>query len=160
VSTFEGDPDGTDRRIGIVAARFNEAVTKKLVEGALAGLSARGVGDDDVDVAWVPGAFEIPQVARRLASTGMYDGVICLGAVVRGETAHFELVANEAARGIADVARDTGIPVIFEVLAVETMAQAEDRAGGRHGNKGWEAADAVLTLASLLDALPTPQEAG
>jgi 6,7-dimethyl-8-ribityllumazine synthase len=160
VSTFEGDPDGTDRRIGIVAARFNEAVTRKLVAGALAGLSARGGDESDMDVAGVPGAFEIPPVARRLASSGMYDGVICLGTVVRGETAHFELVANEAARGIADVARVTGIPVIFEVLAVETMGQAEDRAGGRHGNKGWEAADAVLAMVSLLDALPQPQEAG
>ena len=160
MSTFEGHLDGTGRRIGIVAARFNELVTRKLLEGALAGLSARGVGESDVDVAWVPGAFEIPPVARRLALSGRYDGLICLGAVVRGETAHFELVANVAARGIADVASETGIPVIFEVLAVETMAQAEDRAGGRHGNKGWEAADAVLTMASLLDDLPEPREVG
>ena len=160
MSTFEGDPDGTGRRIGIVAARFNEGVTRKLLEGALAGLSDRGVEQSDVDVAWVPGAFEIPHVARRLASSGRYDGVICLGAVVRGETAHFDLVANAAAQGIADVARETGIPVIFEVLAVETMAQAEDRAGGRHGNKGWEAAYAVLTMASLLDRLPEPRAVG
>jgi 6,7-dimethyl-8-ribityllumazine synthase len=160
MTTFQGDPDGTGRRIGIVVALFNEAVTRKLLEGALAGLSARGVVEGDVDVAWVPGAFEIPAVARRLASSGRYDGLICLGAVVRGETAHFELVANEAARGIADVAREMGIPVIFEVLAVETMAQAEDRAGGSHGNKGWEAAESVLTMAALLDALPEPLEAG
>jgi 6,7-dimethyl-8-ribityllumazine synthase len=160
VSTFEGASDGTGRRIGIVAARFNEAVTKKLLEGALAGLADRGVEQSDVDVAWVPGAFEIPPVARRLASSGRYDGLICLGAVVRGETAHFDLVANAAAQGIADVARETSIPVIFEVLAVETMAQAEDRAGGRHGNKGWEAADAVLTMASLLDRLPEARGVG
>ena len=160
MNTYEGDPDGIGRRIGIVAARFNDVVSSKLVEGAQAGLSARGVVETDVDVAWVPGAFEIPPVARRLASSGRYDGLICLGAIVRGETAHFELVANEAARGIADVARDTGVPVIFEVLAVETMAQAEDRAGGRHGNKGWEAADAVLTMVSLMSGLPEPQEAG
>ncbi len=160
MNTYEGDPDGSGRRIGIVAARFNDVVTSKLVEGAQAGLSARGVGEADVDLAWVPGAFEIPPVARRMASSGRYDGLICLGAIVRGETAHFELVANEAARGIADVARDTGLPVIFEVLAVETMAQAEDRAGGRHGNKGWEAADAVLTMVSLMSDLPEPQEAG
>ena len=152
--TFEGTLDGTGRRVGIVAARFNEGVTRKLVEGALAGLATHGVLDDDIDIAWVPGAFEIPLVARRLGSSGAYDGLICLGAVIRGETAHFELVANEAARGIADVARDTGIPVIFEVLAVDTLAQAEARAGGAHGNMGWEAAESCLRMASLLDSLP------
>jgi len=154
VRVFEGADLGSGRHVAVVAARFNEAVTSKLVDGALAGLAAHGVQDDDVDVAWVPGAFEIPLVARRMASSGRYDGVVCLGAVIRGETSHFELVANEAARGIADAARDTGVPVIFEVLAVETLAQAEERAGGAHGNKGWEAAEAVLAMASLLDALP------
>ena len=109
---------------------------------------------DDIDVAWVPGAFEIPLVAQRFARSARFDGVICLGAVIRGETAHFDLVANEAARGIANVSRDTGIPVIFEVLAVENLAQAEDRAGGAHGNKGWEAADAVLSMVSVLEQLP------
>lgn len=154
MSVFEGRPDGASRRIGIVASRFHEVVTRKLVDGALAGLAAHGVLERDVDVAWVPGAFEIPLVARRLARSGRFDGVVCLGAVVRGETAHFDLVANEAARGIADVARDAGIPVIFEVLAVETLAQAEDRAGGAHGNKGWEAAEAVLSMVALLESLP------
>jgi 6,7-dimethyl-8-ribityllumazine synthase len=154
VSVFEGHPEGAGRRIAVVAARFNEVITRKLVDGALAGLAALGVAGDDIDVAWVPGAFEIPLVARRLARSGRFDGVICLGAVIRGETAHFDLVANEAARGIADVSRDTGIPVIFEVLAVENLAQAEDRAGGSHGNKGWEAAEAVLSMVSLLEALP------
>jgi 6,7-dimethyl-8-ribityllumazine synthase len=124
------------------------------VEGALAGLAKQGVADDDVDLAWVPGAFEIPLVARRLAATGRYDAIICLGAVIRGDTAHFELVANESARGIAEVSRDTGVPVVFEVLATETLAQAEERAGGVHGNKGWDAAAAALEMASLLEALP------
>jgi 6,7-dimethyl-8-ribityllumazine synthase len=155
VSVFEGPPQGTGRRIAIVAARFNEVITRKLVDGASAGLTALGVAADDIDVAWVPGAFEIPLVARRFAGSGRFDGIICLGAVIRGETAHFELVANEAARGIADVARDTGIPVIFEVLAVENMTQAEDRAGGAHGNKGWEAAGSVLSMVSLLEELPS-----
>ena len=154
MSVFEGRPRGAGRRIAIVAARFNEVITGKLVEGAMAGLAALGVASDAIDVAWVPGAFEIPFVARRLARSGRFDGLICLGAVIRGETAHFDLVANEAARGIADAARDTGVPIIFEVLAVESLAQAEDRAGGAHGNKGWEAAEAVLSMVSLLEELP------
>jgi 6,7-dimethyl-8-ribityllumazine synthase len=153
VSVLEGSTDGTGRRVAVVAARFNGTVTAKLVDGALAAFGAHGVAATDVDVAWVPGAFEIPLVAHRLASSGRYCGVACLGAVIRGETAHFDLVANEAARGIAEVARETGVPVIFEVLAVDTVSQAEDRAGGEHGNKGWEAAEALLTMASLLDGL-------
>ena len=153
MTVFEGSPDGAGRRIAIVAARFNGSVTHKLVDGALAGLAAHGVSEADVDVVWVPGAFEIPLVAGRVARSARYDGVICLGAVIRGETAHFDLVANEAARGIAGAARESGIPVIFEVLAVDTLALAEDRAGGAHGNKGWEAAEAVLSMATLLDAL-------
>jgi 6,7-dimethyl-8-ribityllumazine synthase len=141
-------------RVGVIAARFNEVVTGKLVEGAVEGLKKHGVDEDRIDVAWVPGAFELPLVAKRLARTERYDALICLGAVIRGETAHFELVANEAARGIAEVALDAGIPVIFEVLATEDLAQAEARAGGAHGNKGWEAAEAALEMAWLMDALP------
>src|SRR5207244_11344806 len=108
VRTLEGSEDGSGRRVAIVAARFNERVSRKLVEGAVAGLAARGVSDDDVTVVWVPGAFELPLVAGRLASSGRHAAVVCLGAVVRGETAHFELVAAEAARGIREVSRDTG----------------------------------------------------
>ncbi len=137
-----------------MAARFNEAVTSKLVEGALAGLAQHGVSEDAVEVAWVPGAFEIPMVARRFATSGRFDAVICLGAVIRGETAHFELVANEAARGIMQVSLETGVPLIFEVLATESLAQAEARAGGTHGNKGWEAAEVALEMAWLVDSLP------
>jgi 6,7-dimethyl-8-ribityllumazine synthase len=159
VTTFVGVHDGSGRRIGVVAARFNEIVTAKLVEGALAGLAKHQVADADVDVAWVPGAFEIPLAASRLARTGRYDAVICLGAVIRGETAHFDLVADEAARGIARVALDTGVPVIFEVLATEDLAQAEARAGGAHGNKGWEAAEAALEMAWLLERLPSVEQA-
>jgi 6,7-dimethyl-8-ribityllumazine synthase len=158
VTTLSGTASGADRRVAVVASRFNEVVTTKLVDGALAGLSEHGVPDANVDVAWVPGAFEIPVVARRFAETGDYDAVICLGAVIRGETAHFELVANEAARGVMDVSRDTGVPVIFEVLATENLAQAEARAGGVHGNKGWEAAGAALQMASLLDSMPHGKE--
>ncbi len=152
--TFVGIHEGAGKRVAVVAARFNEAVTSKLVEGALAGLARHGVSEDAVEVAWVPGAFEIPLVARRFAMSGRFDAVICLGAVIRGETAHFELVANEAARGIMQVSLETGVPLIFEVLATESLAQAEARAGGTHGNKGWEAAEVALEMAWLVDSLP------
>lgn len=154
MTVSRGEPSGEGRRVAVVVARFHERVTARLLDGALAGLAARGVDADDVDVAWVPGAFEVPLVAKRMATTGSYDAVICLGAVVRGETAHFDLVAREAARGVAAVARETGIPMIFEVLATETLDQAEARAGGPHGNKGRDAADAALEVADLLDRLP------
>jgi 6,7-dimethyl-8-ribityllumazine synthase len=148
-----GEPEGAGRRVAIVAARFNEAITERLVQGALAALAKHGVREEDIEVAWVPGAFEIPLVAQRFAGAGTFDAVLCLGAVIRGDTAHFDLVANEAARGIARVALRTGVPVIFEVLATDTLAQAEARAGGTHGNKGWEAAEVALEMASLLAAL-------
>lgn len=154
MSVSRGEPVGEGRRVAVVVARFHEHVTTKLLEGALAGLRAHGVAEEAVDVAWVPGAFEIPVVARRMAATGAYDALICLGAVVRGETAHFDLVAREAARGVAAVGRDTGIPAVFEVLATESLADAEARAGGPHGNKGWDAAETALEMADLLDGLP------
>jgi len=159
MTTYVGVHDGSGRRIAVVAARFNEMITGRLVEGALGGLAKHGVGPDDVDVAWVPGAFEIPLVASRMARTRRYAAVICLGAVIRGDTAHFELVANESARGIAQVALDTGVPILFEVLATDDLAQAEARAGGTHGNKGWEAAEAALEMAWLLDRLPAADAA-
>jgi 6,7-dimethyl-8-ribityllumazine synthase len=152
VKVVRGGADGTGLRIAVVVARFNEVVTTALLDGAVGALAHAGVADDDVTVIWVPGAFEIPTVARRVA--GDVDGVVCLGAVIRGETAHFDLVANEAARGIAEVTRATGVPCIFEVLATEDLAQAQARAGGAHGNKGWEAAMAAIEMARLLRALP------
>jgi 6,7-dimethyl-8-ribityllumazine synthase len=154
VTVTRGEPVGEGRRVAVVVARFHEQVTAKLLEGALAGLRSHGVADDAVDVAWVPGAFEIALVAKRMASTGAYDAVVCLGAIVRGETAHFDLIAAEAARGAAEAGRETGVPVIFEVLATETIAQAEARAGGAHGNRGWDAAEAALEMADVLDRLP------
>lgn len=154
MTEIRGDRAGNGRRVAVVAARYHATVTEKLVEGALAGLAKHGVANEDVDLAWVPGAFEIPLVARTLAAAGGYDAVICLGVVIRGDTAHFDLVAGEAARGIAEVARETGVPCIFEVLATEDLAQAEARAGGAHGNKGWEAAESALEMASLVAALP------
>ncbi len=152
MKVVRGGADGTGLRVAVVVARFNEVVTTALLDGAVKALTHAGVADDDVTVVWVPGAFEIPTVARRLA--GDADAVVCLGAVIRGETAHFDLVANEAARGIADVTRRTGVPCIFEVLATEDLAQAQARAGGAHGNKGWEAAMAAIEMARLLRALP------
>jgi 6,7-dimethyl-8-ribityllumazine synthase len=154
MSVSRGEPAGEGRRVAVVVARFHEQVTAKLLEGALAGLRSHGVAEDAVDVAWVPGAFEIALVAKHMASGGAYDAVICLGAIVRGETAHFDLIAAEAARGAAEVGRETGVPVIFEVLATETLAQAEARAGGAHGNRGWDAAEAALEMADVLDRLP------
>jgi 6,7-dimethyl-8-ribityllumazine synthase len=154
VTVTRGEPVGEGRRVAVVVARFHEQVTAKLLEGALAGLRSHGVTEEAVDVAWVPGAFEIALVAKRMASVGAYDAVICLGAVVRGETAHFDLIAAEAARGAAEVGRETGVPVVFEVLATETLAQAEARAGGVQGNRGWDAAEAALEMADLLGRLP------
>jgi 6,7-dimethyl-8-ribityllumazine synthase len=149
-----GDFLARGRRLAIVVARFNELVTGKLVEGALECLRAHGVDEDDLLVAWVPGAFELPLVSRRLAASGGFDAVICLGAVVRGETPHFDHVAGQAALGIRTAAEDTGVPVIFGVLTTDTLEQAIDRAGGKHGNKGWDAAMAALETASVLDQLP------
>ena len=151
---LRGDGDGAGVRNAIVAARFNETITAALVDGAVDALARSGVSDDDVTVVWVPGAFEVPVVARRFAEGGGVDAIICLGAVIRGETAHFELVANEAARGIADVSRTTGVPCIFEILATEDLEQARSRAGGAHGNKGREAATAALEMVHLLRSLP------
>jgi 6,7-dimethyl-8-ribityllumazine synthase len=154
VRTFQGGFEARGRRFAIVAARFNDVIVEKLVEGAAACLTKHGVGEDDVDLAWTPGAFELPLVARRMAETGAYDAVICLGAVIRGETPHFDYVAGQAATGIREAAVATGVPVIFGVLTTETFAQAVDRSGGKHGNKGWDAAMAAMEMAGLLEALP------
>ena len=151
---IRGDFLARGRRFGVVAARFNEVVTSKLVEGAVAAFRAHGIEDDDLVVAWVPGAFELPLVARRLASDGAVDAVVCIGAVIRGETAHFDHVAGQAAAGIREAAEATGVPVIFGVLTTDTFEQAMDRAGGKHGNKGWDAAMAARETASVLEQLP------
>jgi len=147
--------DAADRA-GIVVSRFNELVTRQLLAGALDCLRRHGAEDDAVSVAWVPGAFEIPLVARRLASSGSVDGVVCLGAVIRGATAHFDYVAGQAAAGVARVALDTGVPVILGVLTIDTIEQAIERAGAKAGNKGWDAALAAIEMASLLRELPQP----
>ena len=154
MTEFRGETRAQGRRIAVVVARFNVIVTRRLLDGAIEGLRAHGVADADVDVAWVPGAFELPVVARRLAASGTYDSVICLGAVIRGETSHFDHVAGQAANGIREAAVATGVPVVFGVLTTETLEQAMARAGGDHGNKGWDAAAAALEMASLLEQLP------
>jgi 6,7-dimethyl-8-ribityllumazine synthase len=150
----EGSLEARGRRFAVVVSRFNEVVTGPLLEGAMAALRRHGVADEDVEVAWAPGAFELPLVARRLAETDRFDAVVCLGAVIRGETAHFDHVAGQCAAGIQRVALDTGVPCIFGVLTTDSMAQALDRAGGKHGNKGWESATAAIEMAGLLESLP------
>lgn len=154
MNEIRGTFDARGRRFAIAASAFNEIVVSKLVDGAVACLRSHGVADEDLLVVWVPGAFELPLAAKRLASDGLYDAVVCLGAVIRGETAHFDLVAGEATRGIREVTLETEVPVIFGVLATESMEQALDRAGGKHGNKGWDAAMTAMQMASVLDELP------
>jgi len=144
---------GEGLRIGVALARFNQAVTDRLLAGALEALVAHGVAEDAIDVATVPGAFELPLCAQRLAATGRYDALLCLGAVVRGETPHFDFVAGEAARGLSDVARTHDVPIGFGVLTTDTMAQALERAGGARGNKGYEAAVTVLEMVHVLRAV-------
>lgn len=158
MKVHEGARDARGRRFAVVASRFNSLVTERLLDGALGAFRRHGVADDDVEVAWVPGAFEIPLAARRLAESGGFEAVVCLGAVIRGETPHFDYVAGEAARGIQQAALLTGTPVIFGVLTTDSIEQALDRAGGENGNKGWEAAEAAIEMASLMDSLPKREE--
>jgi len=150
VKERRGSLDVSGRRFAIAAASFNEMVVGKLVEGALACFRAHGVGEDAIELAWVPGAFELPLLARRFAESGRYDAVVCLGAIVRGETPHFDVIAREAARGIQDAALATGVPVTLGVLTTDTVAQALERAGGSNGNKGWDAALAAIHMAAVL----------
>ena len=154
--TYEGKLTGTGLRFGIVVARFNEFITTRLLAGAMDALRRHGVAEADIDVAWVPGSFEIPLVAQRMAATGRYDAVICLGAVIRGATAHFDYVAAGAATGVARAALDTGVPVIFGILTTDTIEQAMERAGTKAGNKGAEAAVAAIEMANLLRELQMP----
>lgn len=146
--------DGSGLRVGVVASRFNEPITKLLVQGATDGLARYGVAGDDVTLVWVPGAFELPLVAKRMAACGEYDAVICLGVVIRGETAHFDFVAGQAAAGVARAALDTGVPVMFGVLTTDTVEQAEERADPERANKGYEAALGAIDVATLLRTIP------
>ncbi|MGE5577577.1 MAG: 6,7-dimethyl-8-ribityllumazine synthase [Syntrophothermus sp.] len=150
---LEGKLIATGLRFAIVISRFNELIGNKLLSGSIDALVRHGAADDDVTVAWVPGAFEIPVVAKKLASSQKYDAVICLGAVIRGATPHFDYVAAEVSKGIAKVGLDTGVPVIFGVLTTDTIEQAVERAGAKAGNKGWDAAVAAIEMANLAKAL-------
>ncbi|MHB8810824.1 MAG: 6,7-dimethyl-8-ribityllumazine synthase [Desulfobulbaceae bacterium] len=150
---FEGNLNGAGRKLGIVVARFNSFISEKLLEGAIDALVRSGVDSNDIDVARVPGAFEIPLAAQRMARSGKYDAVICLGAVIRGATPHFDYVAGEVAKGTAQVMLDAGLPVLFGVLTTETIEQAIERAGSKAGNKGSEVAIGALEMINLLAAL-------
>ena len=154
MTTYEGKVTGTGLRIGIVVSRFNGTISERLLAGALDGLRRHDVSDDAVDVAWVPGAFELPVVAKRMACSKEYDAVVCLGAIIRGATPHFDYVAGHAAGGIAEVGLDSGLPVIFGVLTTETIEQAIERSGTKAGNKGYDAAVAAIEMANLLQTLP------
>lgn len=147
--------NGQGLRVAIVVARFNEFVTKRLLEGAVETLARHGVRDDDITLAWVPGSFELPVAAKSFGQSGQFDAVICLGAVIRGETDHYEMVANQAAAGISAAGRETGIPTVFGVLTTENMEQAINRAGGKSGNLGSNAASAAIETARLVHAIKT-----
>ena len=150
---FAGLPNGVGRRMVVLASRFNEPIVKKLVDGALEALIKYGVLFDDIDVVWVPGAWELPTAARWLLANERYDGLVAVGAVIRGETAHFDYIAGEASRGLSAVSADSETPIGFGVLTCDTDEQAEARAGGAHGNKGWDAAVATLEMIDLYDRL-------
>ena len=158
MAEFSGSPSGQGRRFAVIASRFNETVTQKLVDGALDALVRHGAAVDDVDLVWVPGAWELPAAARRLLATERYDALVAVGAVIRGDTPHFDYVAGEASRGLSDASAAFETPIGFGVLTCDDMAQAEARAGGEHGNKGWDAALAALEMADLFDRLDATDE--
>ena len=150
MNVFEGKLVPDQIKIGIVAARFNEFITSRLLGGALDGLKRHNVPEDNIDVAWVPGAFEIPLIASKMAASKKYDAVICLGAVIRGSTSHYDYVCNEVSKGIAQVSLSSGIPVMFGVLTTENIEQAIERAGSKAGNKGFECAQGAIEMVNLI----------
>lgn len=153
MNVFEGKLVPEEIKIGIVVARFNEFITSKLLAGAVDALTRHNVSDDCIDVAWVPGAFEIPLVASKMANSGKYDAVICLGAVIRGNTSHYDYVCNEVSKGIAQVSMSSKIPVMFGVVTTENIEQAIERAGTKAGNKGYDAALGAIEMVNLLRAM-------
>ena len=150
MKVFEGNLTGKNAKIGIVAARFNEFITSKLLSGALDCLNRHEVNYDNIHMVWVPGAFEIPLMASKMAKSGKYDGIICLGAVIRGNTSHYDYVCSEVSKGIAHISLETGVPVMFGVLTTDTIEQAIERAGTKAGNKGYDSAMAVIEMINLL----------
>jgi 6,7-dimethyl-8-ribityllumazine synthase len=153
MAEFIGQPVGHGRRFAVVASRFNETITIKLAEGAVDALTRHGATFEDIDMVWVPGAWELPSAARKLLASDRYVAIIAVGAVIRGDTPHFAYVAGEASRGLADASAEFDRPIGFGLLTCDTMEQAEARAGGEHGNKGWDAAMAALEMADLFDRL-------
>jgi 6,7-dimethyl-8-ribityllumazine synthase len=153
MNVYEGNLIAEGLKFAIVISRFNEFIGTKLLDGALDSLKRHGVKAEDVHVAWAPGAFEVPLVAKKLADGGQYDAVICLGAVIKGSTPHFDYVAGEVAKGIAKVSLDSGVPVIFGILTTDDIEQAIERAGTKSGNKGWQAAVSAIEMANLIKAL-------
>ena len=150
MKTIEGNLSAAGQKIGIVAARFNEFITSRLLSGAEDSFLRHGGNSDDIEVAWVPGAFEIPVIAKKMAQSGKYDAVVCLGAVIRGATPHFDMVANEATKGIALAGLETGVPVIFGVLTTDSIEQAVERAGTKAGNKGFDAMTTAIEMVNLV----------
>ncbi len=150
---IQGDLSGKSLRIGIVAARFNDFITARLLEGALDGLQRHGVAENDIEVVKVPGSYEIPLAAKMMAQSKKFNAVICLGAVIRGATPHFEYVSAEVSKGVAAVSMDSGVPVIFGVLTTDTIEQAIERAGTKSGNKGWDAAISAVEMANVMKQL-------
>ncbi|AGK95285.1 6,7-dimethyl-8-ribityllumazine synthase [Clostridium pasteurianum] len=150
MKTYEGKLIASNLKFGIIIGRFNEFIGGKLLTGALDGLKRHGAEDDDISVAWVPGAFEIPLVAKKMAKSQKYDAIICLGAVIRGATPHFDYVSNEVSKGVAHVSLETEVPVIFGVLTTDTIEQAIERAGTKAGNKGYDAAVTAIEMANML----------
>jgi 6,7-dimethyl-8-ribityllumazine synthase len=160
MAEFEGTPVGAGRRFAVVGSRFNAQVTEALVDGALDCLVRHGARADDIDVVWVPGAWELPPAVARVLMSERYDAVVVCGAVVRGETPHFDFVAGEASRALSLLQGEYGVPIGFALLTTDTMAQAQARAGGDHGNKGWDAALAAMQMADLFAVLDAGEDAG
>jgi 6,7-dimethyl-8-ribityllumazine synthase len=150
MKTFEGQLIAGEGKFGIIVGRFNEFIGGKLLDGALDGLKRHGVSEDNIEIVWVPGAYEIPLVSKKMANTNNYDAILCLGAVIRGATPHFDYVSSEVSKGIANVSIDTGIPIIFGVLTTDTIEQAIERAGTKAGNKGFDAALSAIEMTNLL----------
>jgi len=151
--TYQGNLNASGKKFALVASRYNEIISSRLISGAMDCLLRHGAAEADIELFRVPGSFEAPLIARKAAASGKYHAVICLGAIIRGETPHFDYVASEAARGIGRAAMETGVPVIFGIVTADTLEQAVDRAGGRTGNRGAEAAASAIEMANLLDAI-------
>ncbi|UCG79795.1 MAG: 6,7-dimethyl-8-ribityllumazine synthase [Desulfobacterales bacterium] len=152
-NVYEGQISGEGKKVGVIVSRFNDFISDRLLSGALDALARHGTNDEDIDIVKVPGSFEIPLMAKKMAQRGKYDAIICLGAVIRGSTPHFEYVSAEVSKGIALVSLESGVPVVFGVITTDTLEQAIERAGSKSGNKGWTAAVAAMEMANLMESV-------